>query len=109
MPREKGHEKTGGIKKGGHWKIPSSKSTFERLAFNGLETAIEIFRDSGTPIALRVALLKEILKYQYPTLKSIEIRQGDEITALTGYGDWNACFSQQNLARLATSAEEDSA
>lgn len=45
---------------------------FERLAFNSLEKAIELIRDESLEMQHRIGLLKEVLKYQHPQLRSIE-------------------------------------
>jgi hypothetical protein len=73
MPRPRGLPKTGGRKSGSKNKrLGNAAEIFDRLAFNSLEKAIELIRDESLEIQYRIGLLKEVLKFQFPQLRSVE-------------------------------------
>ncbi len=73
MAFERGHRKFGGRKRGvKNKRLRAASEVFEKLAFNSLEKAIHLIDDENVEMQHRVGLLKEVMKYQFPQLRSVE-------------------------------------
>ncbi|MCB9026123.1 MAG: hypothetical protein H6625_07395 [Bdellovibrionaceae bacterium] len=73
MPRPKGLPKTGGRQKGSRNKhLRAAPEMFEQLSFNSLEVAISLINNESLDMQYRVGLLKGVMKYQFPQLRSVE-------------------------------------